>query len=92
MKCFLTGWEVSLRLLTLSLRLRYFLEAPERVSLFPSEGCRRALLLSGELLNDDEIETSVQESDLVDDETDEDENNNNESNKGASNADALAVL
>ncbi|GFV37671.1 uncharacterized protein TNCV_2707861 [Trichonephila clavipes] len=38
-----------------------------------------------QILNDDEIVTSVQESDPVDDETDEDENNN-ESRKGLSNS------
>ncbi|GFV06136.1 hypothetical protein TNCV_1084101 [Trichonephila clavipes] len=43
-----------------------------------------------QMLNDDEIVTSVQEeSDPVDDETDED---NNESNKGPSNADAFSAL
>jgi len=47
-----------------------------------------------QMLNDDEIVTSVQEeSDPVDDETDEDEdNNNNESSKGPLNADAFAAL
>ncbi|GFU50779.1 uncharacterized protein TNCV_2494851 [Trichonephila clavipes] len=47
-----------------------------------------------QMLNDDEIVTSVQEeSDPVDDETDEDEDNNNdESNKGASNANAFSAL
>ncbi|GFV14070.1 uncharacterized protein TNCV_525461 [Trichonephila clavipes] len=46
-----------------------------------------------QMLNDDEIVTSVQEeSDPVDDETDEDENNNNESSKGPSNADAFSAL
>ncbi|GFV70735.1 uncharacterized protein TNCV_2022991 [Trichonephila clavipes] len=47
-----------------------------------------------QMLNDDEIVTSVQEeSDHVDDKTDEDEdNNNNASNKGPSNADAFSVL
>ncbi|GFS47090.1 uncharacterized protein TNCV_2052841 [Trichonephila clavipes] len=47
-----------------------------------------------QLLNDDEIVTSVQEeSDPVDDETDEYEgNNNNESSKGPSNADAFSAL
>ncbi|GFT47859.1 uncharacterized protein TNCV_4224541 [Trichonephila clavipes] len=43
-------------------------------------------------LNDDEIVTSVQESDSVDDETDEDEDNNNESSKGPSNAEAFSAL
>ncbi|GFY13028.1 hypothetical protein TNCV_665911 [Trichonephila clavipes] len=44
-----------------------------------------------QMLNDDEIATSVQEeSDHVDDETDEDEDNNNsEISKGPSNADAF---
>ncbi|GFX45523.1 hypothetical protein TNCV_2740601 [Trichonephila clavipes] len=43
------------------------------------------------MLNDDEIVTSMQESDPVDDETDEGEDNN-ESSKGASNADAFPAL
>ncbi|GFX38346.1 hypothetical protein TNCV_3813921 [Trichonephila clavipes] len=43
------------------------------------------------MLNHDEIVTSVQEPDSVDDETDEDEDNNsNESSKGPSNADCPA--
>ncbi|GFV39146.1 hypothetical protein TNCV_4759601 [Trichonephila clavipes] len=47
-----------------------------------------------QMLNDDEIVTSVQEeSDPVGDETDEDEDsNNNESSKGPSNADALSAF
>ncbi|GFV25117.1 hypothetical protein TNCV_591831 [Trichonephila clavipes] len=47
-----------------------------------------------QMLNDDEIVTSVQEeSDPAEDETDEDEdNNNNESSKGPSNADAFSAL
>ncbi|GFU68671.1 hypothetical protein TNCV_308861 [Trichonephila clavipes] len=47
-----------------------------------------------QMLNDDEIVTSVQEeSDPVDDETDEDEDNNNsESSKGSSNADVFYAL
>ncbi|GFX97177.1 uncharacterized protein TNCV_556671 [Trichonephila clavipes] len=46
-----------------------------------------------QMLNCDEIVTSVQEeSDPVDDETVEDEDNNNESSKGSSNADALSAL
>ncbi|GFU89620.1 uncharacterized protein TNCV_4599331 [Trichonephila clavipes] len=47
-----------------------------------------------QMLNDDEIVTSVREEfDPVDDETDEDEdNNNNESSKGPSNADAFSAL
>ncbi|GFS95109.1 uncharacterized protein TNCV_2704651 [Trichonephila clavipes] len=48
-----------------------------------------------QMLNDDEIVTSVQEeSDPVDDEADEDEdnNNNNERSKGPSNADAFSAL
>ncbi|GFX59895.1 uncharacterized protein TNCV_4984081 [Trichonephila clavipes] len=46
-----------------------------------------------QMLNDDEIVTSVQESDPVDDETDDDEdNNNNESSKGPSNTDAFSAL
>ncbi|GFV65573.1 hypothetical protein TNCV_778591 [Trichonephila clavipes] len=47
-----------------------------------------------QMLNDDEIVTSVQEeSDPVDDETEEGEdNNNNESSKGPSNADAFSAL
>ncbi|GFT08708.1 uncharacterized protein TNCV_662631 [Trichonephila clavipes] len=46
-----------------------------------------------QMLNDDEIVTSVQEeSDPVDDETDEDNDNNNESSKGPSNADAFSAL
>ncbi|GFW27666.1 uncharacterized protein TNCV_765481 [Trichonephila clavipes] len=45
-----------------------------------------------QMLNDDEIVTSVQEeSDPVDDETDEDEYNN-ESSKGPSKADAFSAL
>ncbi|GFT30481.1 hypothetical protein TNCV_2377651 [Trichonephila clavipes] len=47
-----------------------------------------------QMLNDDEIVTSVQEeSDPVDDESYEDEdNNNNESSKGPSKADAFSAL
>ncbi|GFT06126.1 hypothetical protein TNCV_1595421 [Trichonephila clavipes] len=47
-----------------------------------------------QMLNDDEIVTSMQEeSDPVDDETDEDEdNNNNESSKGPSNAEGFSAL
>ncbi|GFW54925.1 hypothetical protein TNCV_2655641 [Trichonephila clavipes] len=47
-----------------------------------------------QMLNDDEIVTSVQEeSTPVDDETNEDEdNNNNESSKGPSNADTFSAL
>ncbi|GFT07584.1 uncharacterized protein TNCV_4045461 [Trichonephila clavipes] len=47
-----------------------------------------------QMLNEDEIVTSLQEEfDPVNDETDEDEdNNNNESNKGPSNADAFSAL
>ncbi|GFV40429.1 hypothetical protein TNCV_2535971 [Trichonephila clavipes] len=47
-----------------------------------------------QMLNDDEIVTSVQESDPVDDETDEyeDNNNNNKSSKGSSNADSFPAL
>ncbi|GFT85525.1 uncharacterized protein TNCV_2891831 [Trichonephila clavipes] len=46
-----------------------------------------------QVLNDDEIVTSVQEeSDTVDDETDEDKDINNESSKGPSNADAFYAL
>ncbi|PRD36104.1 UNVERIFIED_CONTAM: hypothetical protein NCL1_09653 [Trichonephila clavipes] len=47
-----------------------------------------------QMLNDDEIVTSVQEeSDLVDDETDEDEDNNNhQSSIGPSNANAFSAL
>ncbi|GFW24125.1 uncharacterized protein TNCV_4951691 [Trichonephila clavipes] len=46
-----------------------------------------------EMLNDNEIVTSVQkESDPDDDETDEDEDNNNESSKGLSNADPFPAL
>ncbi|GFV43160.1 uncharacterized protein TNCV_1574061 [Trichonephila clavipes] len=45
------------------------------------------------MLNDDEIVTSVQESNPVEDERGEDEdNNNNESNKSPSNADAFSAL
>ncbi|GFU60613.1 uncharacterized protein TNCV_1730211 [Trichonephila clavipes] len=53
--------------------------------------CRR---LSGfQMLNDDEIVTSVQaESNPVDDETDEDEDNNFESSKGPSNAVSFSAL
>ncbi|GFT82059.1 uncharacterized protein TNCV_3909921 [Trichonephila clavipes] len=47
-----------------------------------------------QMLNNDEIVTSLQEeSNPFDDETDEDEdNNNNESSKGPSNADAFSAL
>ncbi|GFV91636.1 uncharacterized protein TNCV_4762011 [Trichonephila clavipes] len=47
-----------------------------------------------QMINDDDIVTSVQEeSDHVDDETGEDEdNNNNESSKGPSNADAFSAV
>ncbi|GFX27516.1 uncharacterized protein TNCV_4995711 [Trichonephila clavipes] len=45
-----------------------------------------------QMLNDDEIVTSVQESDSVDDEADENEDNNNETSKGPSNADAFSAL
>ncbi|GFV51816.1 hypothetical protein TNCV_1321721 [Trichonephila clavipes] len=53
--------------------------------------CRRC---GFQMLNDNEIVTSVQEeSDPVDDETDGDEdNNNNESSKGPSDADAFSAL
>ncbi|GFS54800.1 uncharacterized protein TNCV_3575501 [Trichonephila clavipes] len=53
-----------------------------------AEGC------GFQMLNEDEIATSVQEeSDPVDDETEEGEDNhNNESGKGPSNADAFSVL
>ncbi|GFU61811.1 uncharacterized protein TNCV_4564581 [Trichonephila clavipes] len=53
--------------------------------------CRR---LSGfQMLNDDEIVTSMQvESDAADDETDEDKDNNNESSKGPTNAGAFSAL
>ncbi|PRD21444.1 UNVERIFIED_CONTAM: hypothetical protein NCL1_51698 [Trichonephila clavipes] len=46
-----------------------------------------------QMLNDDEIVTSVQEEfDPVYDEMDEDEDNNNESSKGQSNADTFSAL
>ncbi|GFX72367.1 hypothetical protein TNCV_1253211 [Trichonephila clavipes] len=46
-----------------------------------------------QMLNDDELMTSVQEeSDPVDSETDEDEDNNNENSKSPSNADAFSAL
>ncbi|GFV46435.1 uncharacterized protein TNCV_3233241 [Trichonephila clavipes] len=46
-----------------------------------------------QMLNVDEIVTSVQEeSDPVDDKTDEYEDNNNESSKGPSNTDAFSAL
>ncbi|GFX77356.1 dynamin-2 [Trichonephila clavipes] len=46
-----------------------------------------------QVLNDDEIVTSAQESDSIDDETDEDEdNNNNESSKGLPKADVFSAL
>ncbi|GFW60804.1 uncharacterized protein TNCV_2672251 [Trichonephila clavipes] len=46
-----------------------------------------------QMLNDDDILTSVQkESDPVDYEMDEDEDNNNESSKDPSNADAFSAL
>ncbi|GFY25228.1 uncharacterized protein TNCV_2483491 [Trichonephila clavipes] len=46
-----------------------------------------------QMLNDDEIVTSVQEeSDPVEDETNEDDNNNNESSKDPSNPDAFSAL
>ncbi|PRD26313.1 UNVERIFIED_CONTAM: hypothetical protein NCL1_38467 [Trichonephila clavipes] len=46
-----------------------------------------------QMLNDDEIVTSMQEeSDPVDDETDEDEDNSNNKSKGPSNADAFSAL
>ncbi|GFX46993.1 hypothetical protein TNCV_316161 [Trichonephila clavipes] len=56
-----------------------------------SNRCRR---ISGfQMLNDDEIVTSVQaESDPVDDETDEDEDNNNKSSKGPSNTGVFSAL
>ncbi|GFU51927.1 uncharacterized protein TNCV_3734321 [Trichonephila clavipes] len=56
--------------------------------------CNRCRRLSGfQMLNDDEIVTSVPaESDPVDDETDEDEDNNNETNKVPSIAGAFSVL
>ncbi|PRD22918.1 UNVERIFIED_CONTAM: hypothetical protein NCL1_47803 [Trichonephila clavipes] len=48
---------------------------------------------SFQILNDDEIVTSVQEeSNPVDDETDEDDDNNNESSKGPSNAKVFSAL
>ncbi|GFX28677.1 uncharacterized protein TNCV_4860411 [Trichonephila clavipes] len=46
-----------------------------------------------QMLNADEIGTSVQEeSDPIDDETDENENNKNESSKSPSNANAFSVI
>ncbi|GFV22083.1 uncharacterized protein TNCV_4527681 [Trichonephila clavipes] len=46
-----------------------------------------------QMLNNNEILTSMQEeSDPVGDETDEDEDNNNDSSKGPSNADAFSAL
>ncbi|GFW55180.1 uncharacterized protein TNCV_115661 [Trichonephila clavipes] len=46
-----------------------------------------------QMLNDDEIVTSVQEeSDRVDDERDENEDNNYETSKGPSNADVFSAL
>ncbi|PRD31936.1 UNVERIFIED_CONTAM: hypothetical protein NCL1_21983 [Trichonephila clavipes] len=47
-----------------------------------------------QMLNDNEIVISVQESDSVDDEADEDEENNNknESSKGSSNIDVFSAL
>ncbi|PRD31116.1 UNVERIFIED_CONTAM: hypothetical protein NCL1_24369 [Trichonephila clavipes] len=46
-----------------------------------------------QMINDDEIVTSVQkESNPVDDEMDGDEDSNNESSKGPSNADAFSAL
>ncbi|GFX43022.1 uncharacterized protein TNCV_436381 [Trichonephila clavipes] len=45
-----------------------------------------------QMLNDDEIVTSVQEFDLIDDEMVEDEDNNNESSKGSANANVFSVL
>ncbi|GFS79244.1 uncharacterized protein TNCV_4409201 [Trichonephila clavipes] len=46
-----------------------------------------------QMLNDDEIATSVQEESApVDDETDEDESNNNESSKSPSNTNAFSAL
>ncbi|GFV83766.1 uncharacterized protein TNCV_2555531 [Trichonephila clavipes] len=46
-----------------------------------------------QMLNDDEIVTSVhEESNPVDDEMDEDEDNNNESSKGPSNAEAFSGI
>ncbi|GFV41205.1 uncharacterized protein TNCV_2979591 [Trichonephila clavipes] len=46
-----------------------------------------------QILNDDEIVTSVQaESDPVDDKTDKDVDNNNESSKGPSNTGAFSAL
>ncbi|GFX29601.1 uncharacterized protein TNCV_4776731 [Trichonephila clavipes] len=46
-----------------------------------------------QMLNNNEIVTSVQEeSDPADDETDKDEDNNNESSMGPSNADAFSAL
>ncbi|PRD25244.1 UNVERIFIED_CONTAM: hypothetical protein NCL1_41465 [Trichonephila clavipes] len=46
-----------------------------------------------QMLNDDEILTSVQEeSNSVDDEMDEDEDNNSKSSKGPSNSDAFSAL
>ncbi|GFX43021.1 uncharacterized protein TNCV_436371 [Trichonephila clavipes] len=46
-----------------------------------------------QMLNDDEIVTSMQEEfDPVDDEMDEDEDKNNENSKGPSNADAFSTL
>ncbi|GFU54461.1 uncharacterized protein TNCV_3024401 [Trichonephila clavipes] len=44
-----------------------------------------------QMLNDDEIVTSFQETDSIDDETDVDKDNN-ESSKGSSNADTFSAL
>ncbi|GFU42730.1 hypothetical protein TNCV_3139291 [Trichonephila clavipes] len=57
------------------------------------DGNRRRRLSGFQMLNDDEIVTSVQaESDPVDDEPDEDEDNNNESSKGPTNAGGFSAL
>ncbi|GFW80849.1 uncharacterized protein TNCV_3779291 [Trichonephila clavipes] len=79
----------GMRLPTLSNRSRGFQECDEDVETWmaiDAEDCRF------QMLNVDEVVTSMQgESDPVDDEMDDD-NNNNESSKGASNADAFSAL
>ncbi|GFU49969.1 hypothetical protein TNCV_2362591 [Trichonephila clavipes] len=68
-----------------------FQECDEDIETWKGNRCRR---LSGfQMLNDDEIVTSVQgESDPVDNEKDDDEDNNSESGKGPSNACAFSAL
>ncbi|GFS55111.1 hypothetical protein TNCV_2441811 [Trichonephila clavipes] len=78
----------GMRLPTLSNQSRNFKNAM-KIRNLDGNRCRR---LSGfQMLNDDEIVTSMQ-AESNDHETDEDEDNNNESSKGPSNAGTFSAL